>query len=114
MNIILITIEKIAEQNRPLNFREHCNTHWTICKYVEIINRTFGLRLTFVIINEFHKLMFIPYLLAFNLLKTYLENKICIFVNILFLCYHVAEMLLLVFLADSASSEVSKMKLILQ
>lgn len=52
--------------------------------------------------------MFIPYLLAFNLLKTYLENRISIFVNILFLCYHAAEMLLLVFLSDSASSEVSK------
>lgn len=108
-NIILITIIwNITEQNRHLNLHNHCNTHWKICKFVAIVNQTFGLRLTFIIINEFHKLMFIPYLLAFNLLKTYHQNRISIFVNILFLCYHAAEMLLLVFLADSASSEVSK------
>lgn len=94
----------------PLELSDFSNTHWSICKYVDAVNQTHGLRLFSMIVCIFYKLMFIPYLLALNLINAYSETLMKELTNACLLCFHLAELLLLVLSADSATKEVSREK----
>lgn len=89
-----------------MSLQDFCDVHWIICKYINIINRLFGLRLISIIIYIFYKLTFIPYQIVLNLIETHFRNLFKELTNASLLCFYLALLFLLALSSDDTNTEV--------